>query len=153
MSTRSPRSSTERTPGGEAPHFGRRAVRHYSTLTQQDDPVGVGVGFLQIVGREEHRSTLFGIAPDRRPEVPATLDVHTRGGLIERHQRRIRQQRKGKWKPLLLATGAAPHKAIADVRNPGPLEHLIDRPRLGVERGRQANRSQEAIRRHSTRRT
>ena len=135
MRTRSPRISTERTPGrrderrlvgiGQArpdrsasrqvPDLGGRPIGDDPALPEQDDPVRVGVGLLEVVGGEEHRPAALGVAADGGPEVAAALDVHPGRGLVEGHQRRVGQQGQGEPEALLLAAGALPDEAIGEM--------------------------------------
>ena len=84
------------------------------------------------MGGEQHRSAALGVAPDGGPEVAPALDVHPGRGLVEGHQRRVRQQRQGEPEALLLSARAFPDEAIGEVADPRPVEHLVHRSRFGI---------------------
>ncbi|HET9071682.1 MAG TPA: hypothetical protein VFN60_07180 [Acidimicrobiales bacterium] len=107
--------------------LGARAVGDDLAPPDHHDPVGVGVGLLQVVGGEQDRAAGVGVVADRRPEVPPPLDVHALGRLVEDQQRRVRQQRHGEADPLLLPTGALAHHPPGDVGDPGPPHDLVHR--------------------------
>ena len=129
----------DRSAAREVADLGCRPVCHDPPLPEQDDPVRVGVGLLEVVGGEQHRAAAFRIAADGGPEVTPALDVHPRRGLVEGHQRRVRQQCQGEPEALLLSAGAFPHKSIGEVADPRPVEHLVHGSRFGIDRSGQAN--------------
>ncbi len=119
--------------------LGGGAIGDDPALAEQDDPVGVGVRLFEVVGREQDRPAALGVAPNGGPEVAATLHIHPGRGLVEGHQGGIGHEGHGEPKPLLLATGAFPDQAVREMDDAGSLEHLVDRSRLSVDRGGQAN--------------
>jgi hypothetical protein len=58
-------------------------------LAHQDDPVGVVVGLLKVMRREQDGPPLSGVFPDRRPEAAPALDIHAGRGLAEDQQLRV----------------------------------------------------------------
>ena len=93
-------------------------------LADQHDPVGVLVGLLEVVRREQHGAALRGVLPDRGPERRGALDVHAGGGLVEQQQRRVGQQRHREPQPLLLTAGA-----LATLRSAMPVMPASRAPR------------------------
>ena len=158
MRTRSPRISTDRTPGrrdsdrlvgvGEAcpnrsaarqvPDLGGRPIGHDPALPEQDDPVGVRVGLLEVVGGEQDRPAPLRVATDGGPEVAAALDVHPGGGLVEGHQGGVGQQGHGEPQALLLAARALPDEAVGEMADARPFEDFVHGSRFCVDRGSQA---------------
>ena len=120
------------------------AVGHDPALADQHDPVGVLVGLLEVVRREQHRPALLGVAPDGGPEGTAALDVHAGGRLVEEQQRRVRQQRHREPQPLLLTARALGHLAVGDAGDAGVLEHLVDRPGVREQAGGVGDRLPDA---------
>ena len=110
----------------------RGAVGDDPAVPEQDDPVGVRVGLLQVVRGEQHGAAPVGVLPDRGPEAAPPLHVHPGGRLVQDEQFRVGQQGHGEAQPLLLAAGALAHQAVRDGGDPGPLQHLGHRP--GVAR-------------------
>ena len=104
--------------------------------------VGVEVGLLEVVRREEHRAPAVGVLPDGRPEVAATLDVHAGRRLVEDEQLGVGQQGHREAQPLLLAARALADHAVADVADAGPLQDLVDRSGLREQRRGQLHRLQ-----------
>ena len=158
--TASPRTSTDSTPGRPSSATwsasGRvaRTVRPEARLltcagvpsatiaavAHQDDPVGVRVGLVEVVRREQHGAAAAGVRADRRPEVPPALDVHAGRRLVEDEQVGVGQQGEREAQPLLLAAGAGADAPVGDVGDPGPLEHLADRAaRVREQARRQAH--------------
>ena len=99
-------------PGQGDPHgaarrhrldLGRGAVGDLLAVPQQDDPVGVGVRFLQVVRGEQYRPALLGVLADRRPEAAPPFDVHPGGRLVQDKQFGVGDQCHGESEPLLLA--------------------------------------------------
>ena len=103
----------DRSAARQVPDLGGRPIGHDPALPEQDDPVGVGVGLLEVVGGEQDRPAPLRVATDGGPEVAAALDVHPGGGLIEGHQRRVGQQGQGEPQALLLAARALADEAVA----------------------------------------
>src|SRR4051794_16142576 len=126
--------------GGEQParrqrlDLGGGAVGDDPAAADQDDPVGVGVGLLEVVGREDDGPAALGVGPDGAPELAAPLDVHPGGGLVEDEQLRLGQQRHGEAQPLLLAAGTLADPPARDLGQPGAVQHLGDRPGVREQR-------------------
>ncbi len=114
----------DRPAGGQRLDLGGRAVRDDPAVAHQDDPVGVEVGLLEVVRGEQHGAAALRVPADGRPEVPASLDVHPGGRLVEDQQLRVGQQGHREPQPLLLAAGALADQPVADVARcrpaPGP---------------------------------
>ena len=130
----------DRSTAREVPDLGGRPVGDDAALAEQDDPIRIGIGLLEVVGREEHGSPLLGVATDRGPEVATSLHVHPGGGLVEGHQCWVRQQRQREAETLLFAAGALPDQPIGDRFDAGSFQDLIDRARIGIQRCRQSDR-------------
>ena len=111
------------------------AVGDDPALADQHDPVGVLVGLLEVVRREQHRAALLGVAPDRGPERAAALDVHAGGRLVEEQQGRVGQQRHREPQPLLLTAGALGHLAVGDAGDPGVARTSSTGLRVGEQAG------------------
>ena len=127
-------------PGHQRLDLGGGAVGDDLAVADQDDAVGVGVGLLEVVRREEHRAALLGVLADGRPEVAPPGDVHARGGLVEDEQLGVGQQRHREPQPLLLAARALAHPAVGDVGDAGPLQHLGHRTGVAEQAGGQPQR-------------
>ena len=82
------------------------AVGDDAPMTHQDDPVGEGVGLLEVVRGEDDGAPALGVGVDGLPEAAASLDVHACGRLIEDEQCRVAHERHGEAQALLLASGA-----------------------------------------------
>src|SRR4051794_2233913 len=127
--------------GGEQParrqrlDLGGGAVRDDRAAADQDDPVGVGVGLLEVVRREHDGPAALRVGPDGVPELAPPLDVHPGRGLVEDEQLRLRQQGHGEPQPLLLAAGALADPPVGDLGEAGALEDLGDRAGVREQRG------------------
>ena len=128
-----------RSAGRQVADLGGRPIGHDPALPEQDDPVGVGVGLLEVVGGEQDRPASLRVATDGGPEVAAALDVHPGRGLVEGHQGRIGQQGHGEPQALLLPARALPDEAVGEMADARPFEHLVHGSRFGVDRGSQAD--------------
>ena len=122
---RAPASASWSAPGeggADGPAGGQRldlaagAVGDDPALADQHDPVGVLVGLLEVVRREEHGAALLGVLADRGPERAPALDVHAGGRLVEEQQRRVGEQRHREPQPLLLTARALADLAVGDAR-------------------------------------
>ena len=113
------------------------AVGNDAPMTHQDDPVGEGVGLLEVVRGEDDGAPALGIGVDGLPEAAAPLDVHTCGRLIEDEQRRIADECHGEAQALLLAPGALLDDARGEVGDAGAAHGL-----LGVDSMREETRRQ-----------
>jgi hypothetical protein len=106
----------DRAAGGQALDLGGGPVRHDLAVGDQHDPVGVGVGFFQVVGGE-----------DDRPAPGGALHVHALGRLIEDEQLGVGNQGHGEPQPLLFSPRALPDPAARDRGDAGPFQHFGDR--------------------------
>jgi hypothetical protein len=93
---------------------GGGAVRDDASPVQHDDSRREGVGLLEIVRRQQDRSSAGRQLPDRAPEQAARLDVHADGRLVEEEQAGIATHREREERALLLAAGELPVPAIGD---------------------------------------
>ena len=107
------------------------------TSGEEHDPVGVGIGLLEVVGGEDDRLAPLRHRPQGPPEVPAALDVDPRRRLVEDQQVRVADKRGGKAHPLGLTTRELAGPASCDVRRTGLAQHFFDRKRLRVVRRHQ----------------
>jgi hypothetical protein len=85
------------------------------------------------VRREHDRPPTLGVLANRAPESATRLHVHSRGRFIEHEQPRIGEQRHREAEALLLAAGAFSDAPIGDGRDPGAIEDLVHRLRVGVQ--------------------
>lgn len=95
-------------------------------MVDDDDPVGVGVGLLQVVRGEEHRVAAPRVGPHRRPEgVPC---LHVEGGrrLVEHEQGRVPGQGHGEPDPLGLAAGQLVDAPLCELLDAGQRERVGD---------------------------
>ena len=127
----------DRATGGHGLDLGCGAVGHDLALADEDDAVGVLVGLLEVVRREEDGAPAGGVLTDGRPEVAPPGDVHPGGRLVEDEQLGVGQQGHGEPEPLLLAAGALVDPPVADVRDTGPLHHPVDGDVVDEERAGQ----------------
>ena len=95
-------------------------VRH------QHRPVGVGVGLLEVVGREQDRLAARGERAHRRPERVASLDVHRDRRLVEHEQLGVAHERDREAHALGLSAGQLLRALGGDLAHAGELEHLLD---------------------------
>ena len=122
--------------GGQGLHLRAGAVGDDLALAQQDDPVRVGIGLLQVVRREQHGPPLLGVLPDGAPELAPALDVHAGGRLVQDQQVGVGQQRHRESQPLLLAARALADQPVRDRGDPGPAQDLAaGRCALGEQAG------------------
>src|SRR5262245_47060764 len=63
------------------------------------------------------------------------MDVHTCRRLVEYQQARIGKQSQRKTQSLLFAARTFTDSPVRDASNTRPLEHLVHRPRVLVQRG------------------
>ena len=64
--------------------------------------------------------------PDDRPDVGATDRVERRGRLVEQDQLRFAEQRDAQPESLLHALGEAADRVARAIREPDPVERLVD---------------------------
>ena len=109
-------------------------------MTHQDDPVGEGVGLLEVVRGEDDGAPALGVGVDGLPEAAAPFDVHACGRLIEDEQCRVAHERHGEAQALLLAPGALLDDARGEVRDTGAKHGLLGVDSVGEETRRQLHR-------------
>ena len=67
--------------------------------------VGAALGLVHVVGRDEQRHPAGGKLEEQIPQLPAGDGVDARGGLVEKQQLRLVDQRAGQREPLLPSAG------------------------------------------------
>jgi hypothetical protein len=117
--------------GGACLERGGRPVGDDPATGDHDDPVGDGVGLLQVMGREDDGVPPTGQAAHRRPEGPSSFDVHRRGRLVEQQQRRLPGQGESQEHPLALASGEGVDRSGQEVLDAGDDDQVVQRPRPG----------------------
>ncbi len=94
MRSTSGRGGADRAPAHLGSDFVCRPVGDDPAVGHQDHAVGVSVGLLEVVGREDDRLAARGESPHRGPELTARLDVHADGRLVEDQHGRVGDQRE-----------------------------------------------------------
>ena len=120
----------DRSARHEAFDLGGNSIRHDDTLADEHDAVGVRVGLLEVMRREDDRAPQGGVGPDGFPELAPTLDVQSLGGLVEQQQLGIWDERHCKAQPLLLSARALTDHPVRNRGDPGSPEHLVHGPAL-----------------------
>ena len=90
------------------------AVGDDPAVVDDDDPVGVLVGLLQIVRGEQDGVAARGVGAHRRPERAPGLHVQGRGRLVEDDQLRVAGQRHGEADALGLPAGEPVDAAVRE---------------------------------------
>ena len=111
----------------DGPSATTRTPRH------EDDPVGVVVGLLEVVRREQHRLAAGGEVPHGRPEVTARFDVHRDGRLVQHEQVGVADDAEREAQPLGLAARQLVRAPVGQIGDPGELDDLVDRHRVRVQ--------------------
>jgi hypothetical protein len=114
--------------------LGGRSVRDDVPVCHEDDAVGIGVCFLEIVRGEEHRLPARCELAHRDPERAASLDVHRDGGLVEDEQVGIRDERDREAGPLRLASRELLCSAVGDLLDAGEPDGLLHGEGRRIER-------------------
>src|SRR5260370_11414145 len=81
----------------------RRAIGDNLPMVDDDDALGQGIGFFQVVGSQNDRFTLRDLVMDLLPEVAARLHIESRGGFVEKEHVWIADKGEGEVDALLLA--------------------------------------------------
>ena len=106
--------------GKKAAHLGsdlaRRPVGDHLSVGHHDHAVGVSVGLLEVVGREDDRLAARGESPHQGPEPTARLDVDADRRLVEDQHGRIGDQREGEAHTLGLPARQLLGSAVGDLR-------------------------------------
>ena len=113
--------------------LGGRPVGDDASAAHEHDAVGVLVGLLEVVRREQHGAAAGGVGADRGPEGAPALDIHARRRLVEDQQARVGQQRHREPQPLLLTARAQADAAVGDLGDAGALHDLGDGPGVGEQ--------------------
>ena len=112
--------------------LGGRAVRHDLAASDQHDPVGVGVSFLQVVSGEGHGLAAFGYRPHRLPEVAPALDIDAGCRLVEQQQVRVTDQGGCEPYPLSLATRQLRGPLPGELGRPGDPQDVVHGKRMRI---------------------
>ncbi len=115
--------------------LGRRPVCDDATGSHHDDAVGVEVSLLEVVRCEQHGAALGRDRPHRRPERVTRLDVERHRRLVEHQELRVAHEREREAGALRLTAGQLLGAPLGERHRSGELECLVDRERIGVQRG------------------
>ena len=74
-------------------------------MVDDDDPLGEGLAFLQVVAGEHHGAAAVVVAADRVPQGVAGLDVQAGGRFVEQDQVGAADEGEGDREPALLPSG------------------------------------------------
>ena len=88
----------------------------------------------QEVGVEDHRGSAIPGGPHDRPDVGATDRVERRGRLVEQDQLGFSEERDAQAKALLHALGEAADRVAGALREPDPVERLVDGGGVSADR-------------------
>ena len=91
--------------GDDRLHLGRGAVGDDAPAGHHDDPVGVLVGLVEVVGGEDDGAAGFGELAHRLPERAPRLHIHRGGRLVEEEQVGVGDDGDGEAGALQLAAG------------------------------------------------
>ena len=94
------------------------------------DPLDLG----QEVRVQDHRGPAIPGGPDDRPNVGATDRVERRRRLVEQDQLRFSEERDAQTESLLHALGELADRVVRAVRQPDPVERLLDRAGATADR-------------------
>ena len=111
----------------------RATVGRQPAVVEHHDPVGLGVGLVQVMGGEEDGSPAGDEVAHRDPEGAPQLHVHGHGRLVQDQQVRVRQDRQRVPQPLGLAPGQLLGPGAEEAPQLRPLDHLRQRQRVRVQ--------------------
>ena len=100
--------------GAEGFDFGGCSFADDAPLVDDDDAVGEGVGFFEVVGGEEDGFAAGGEGADLGPHAAAGFDVEADGGLVQEEEVGVAGEGKGEEDSLLLAAGELAEHAGLD---------------------------------------
>jgi len=104
---------------------GRRSFGGDVALVEDDDAIGEGVGFVEVVRRQQHRLAAGDEGADLLPERAARFDVEADGWLVEGDEVGIASDRQAEQQPLFLAAGEVAEFLLLDPFQSGGGDHLI----------------------------
>ena len=93
---------------------------------QHDQPVGVAVGLLDVVGGVEDGGALPGEAEDELPEALALARIERRARLVEQQHLRLGEQADGDVDALTVAARQRAHLIAGAITQAGQVEHPLD---------------------------
>src|SRR2546427_12949888 len=115
----------------------RRPKRNDLAVIHDRDAVAQALGFLHVVGREQHGPAVRAEPADDFPQLPSRLRIQAGRRLIEEQQLGFADERARDGEALLLAARERHDARLALFLEPDEREHLVDRVRLPVERPEQ----------------
>ena len=132
----------DRTSREHALDFTGRANRRELAGVDQRDPVAP-LGFVQIVGRDQHGDAGLGEIVNQAPELPPRQGIDAAGRLVEEENRRLVKDGAAECQPLAPPAGQVACQRRFPAAQPRHLEHELA-PRLDAAAGQPVDAAPEA---------
>ena len=100
--------------------------RHHTAGFQHGDPAAQGLGFFQVMCRQQHRVPRLVQAGDELPQRLAQFDVDTGRGLVQHDHRRLVDQRLGHQHAPLHSAGELSHVGTSFIGQAQALQQFVD---------------------------
>jgi hypothetical protein len=113
------------------------SLREQPAPVDHQDPVRGLIRLLQVVRGEQQRLAGGDLLLHARPEQPAGLHVHRRGGLVEDDQVAFADDRQREPDPLRLTAGEPVDPLVGDGLDAGPAQRGRHRHRVRLQPGHQ----------------